>query len=167
MQHYFCGPRSVLARLVGMGLPDGGSWYSELLQRASCRTPKNCSRCSAGKDFRSSSRNSDDARRRLERDLHDGAQQQLVALDLGLRAADACVPDELQPLKARIAGLVTTAAAVSNEVQEISRGIHPAILSKGGLGPALKTLARRSAVLVDLGPITKIWTAELKGNGPC
>jgi hypothetical protein len=61
---------------------------------------------------------------------------------------------------------LTTAAAVSNEVQEISRGIHPAILSKGGLGQALNTLARPSAVLVDLGPMTEIWTEELKGNGP-
>jgi signal transduction histidine kinase len=60
------------------------------------------------------------------------------------------VPDEQQPLKERIAGLVTTVAGVSAEVQEISRGLHPAILSRGGLGPALKTLARRSAVLVEL-----------------
>jgi signal transduction histidine kinase len=88
----------------------------------------------------------DDARRRLERDLHDGAQQRLVALGLGLRAAESCVPDELQPLKDQLAGLVTTVAGVSAEVQEISRGIHPAILSKGGLGPALKTLARRCTV---------------------
>jgi PAS domain S-box-containing protein len=92
----------------------------------------------------------DEARRRLERDLHDGAQQRLVVLGLGLRAAEACVPDELQPLKEQISGLVTTAAAVSAEVREISRGIHPAILSSGGLGPALKALARRSSVAVDL-----------------
>jgi len=92
----------------------------------------------------------DDARRRIERDLHDGAQQRLVALGLELRAAEACVPDELQPLRERLAGLVTTAAAVSAEVQEISRGIHPAILSRDGLGPALKTLARRCTVPVDL-----------------
>ena len=91
-----------------------------------------------------------DARRLLERDLHDGAQQRLVALGLGLRAAEACVPDELQPLKEQIAGLATTAAGVSAEVQEISWGPHPAILSRGGLGPALKTLARRAAVPVDL-----------------
>jgi signal transduction histidine kinase len=92
----------------------------------------------------------DDARRRIERDLHDGAQQRLVALGLELRAAEACVPAELQPLKERIAGLVTTVAGVSAEVQEISRGLHPAILSRGGLGPALKALARRCAVPVDL-----------------
>jgi PAS domain S-box-containing protein len=92
----------------------------------------------------------DDARRRIERDLHDGAQQRLVALGLELRAAEAHVPAELQPLKERIAGLVTTVAAVSAEVQEISRGLHPAILSSGGLAPALKTLARRCTVPVDL-----------------
>ena len=92
----------------------------------------------------------DDARRRIERDLHDGAQQRLVALGLELRAAEACVPHDLQPLKERIAALVTTVAGVSAEVQEISRGLHPAILSRGGLGPALKTLARRCAVPVQL-----------------
>ena len=92
----------------------------------------------------------DDARRRIERDLHDGAQQRLVALGLELRAAEACVPAELQPLKERIAGLVTTVGGVSAEVQEISRGLHPAILSRGGLGPALRALARRCAVPVDL-----------------
>jgi signal transduction histidine kinase len=92
----------------------------------------------------------DDARRRLERDLHDGAQQRLVALGLELQAAQDCVPAELQPLKEQIGGLMTTVAGVSAEVQEISRGLHPAILSRGGLVPALKALARRSAVPVDL-----------------
>jgi signal transduction histidine kinase len=91
-----------------------------------------------------------EGRRRLERDLHDGAQQRLVALGLELRAAEERVPDELQPLKEQISRLVTSVAAVSAEVQEISRGIHPAILSNGGLGPALKALARRSTVPVDL-----------------
>jgi PAS domain S-box-containing protein len=95
----------------------------------------------------------DEARRRFERDLHDGAQQRLVSLGLELRDTGACVPDQLQPLKERISTLVTRVAEVSAEVREISRGIHPAILSKGGLGPALKTLARRSTVPValDLG----------------
>jgi signal transduction histidine kinase len=92
----------------------------------------------------------DDARRRIERDLHDGAQQRLVGLALELRTAEACVPPELLPLKEQISHVVTTVAEISEEVQEISRGIHPAILSKGGLGPALKTLARRSPVSVEL-----------------
>ncbi|MCW2686862.1 MAG: domain S-box [Mycobacterium sp.] len=92
----------------------------------------------------------DDARRRIERDLHDGAQQRLVSLGLQLRTAEASVPPELHPLKEQISHLVTTVAAVSKDLQEISRGIHPAILSRGGLGPALKGLAQRSTVPVEL-----------------
>src|SRR6478609_7191683 len=92
----------------------------------------------------------DDARRRLERDLHDGAQQRLVSLGLQLRIAEASVPSELQPLKEQISDVVDGLVGLAEEVQEISRGIHPAILSKGGLGPALKTLARRSTVPVEL-----------------
>jgi signal transduction histidine kinase len=92
----------------------------------------------------------DDARRRIERDLHDGAQQRLVSLGLEMRAAEASVPPELRAFKGQISQLVTGLAGVSEDLQEISRGIHPAILSKGGLGPALKTLARRSAVPVEL-----------------
>jgi signal transduction histidine kinase len=92
----------------------------------------------------------DDARRRIERDLHDGAQQRLVSLGLQLRTAEASVPSELHPLKEQISNVVHGLAGVSEDLHEISRGIHPAILSKGGLGPALKTLARRSAVPVRL-----------------
>jgi signal transduction histidine kinase len=92
----------------------------------------------------------DDARRRIERDLHDGAQQRLVSLGLEMRTAEASVPPELHSFKDQISHLVTGLTGVSEDLQEISRGIHPAILSKGGLGPALKTLARRSAVPVEL-----------------
>jgi signal transduction histidine kinase len=92
----------------------------------------------------------DDARRRIERDLHDGAQQRLVSLGLQLRTAEACVPAELQPLREQISDIASGLAGMSKDLQEISRGIHPAILSKGGLGPALKALARRSAVPVQL-----------------
>jgi signal transduction histidine kinase len=91
----------------------------------------------------------DDARRRFERDLHDGAQQHLVSLGLELRAAEASVPTELHPLKDQIAHIATDLGAVSQELREISKGLHPAILAKG-LAPALKTLRRRSAVPVDL-----------------
>jgi signal transduction histidine kinase len=92
----------------------------------------------------------DDARRRIERDLHDGAQQRLVSLGLQLRAAEASVPPEQHSLRAQISDIVSGLAGVSKDLQEISRGIHPAILSKGGLGPALKALARRSMVPVQL-----------------
>src|SRR4029077_16793602 len=83
----------------------------------------------------------DHARRRIERDLHDGAQQRLVSLGLELRNVEADVPAHLPPVKKRISHLVATVAGVSTDLQELSRGIHPAILSKGGLGPAIKVLA--------------------------
>jgi signal transduction histidine kinase len=92
----------------------------------------------------------DQTRRRIERDLHDGAQQRLVSLALRLRAARAAVPPELAELAAELqrvaAGLTSTLA----ELREIARGIHPAILAEGGLAAALKALARRSSVPVQL-----------------
>jgi signal transduction histidine kinase len=92
----------------------------------------------------------DDARRRLERDLHDGAQQRLVALGLQARLAEASLPPELDGLKSQLSDLVSGLTDVSADLQQFSRGIHPAILSKGGLGQVLKTLARRSTVAVTL-----------------
>jgi signal transduction histidine kinase len=92
----------------------------------------------------------DIARRRFERDLHDGAQQRLVSLGIELRTVEASLPPELHPLKDRISGVVTGLAGVSEDLREISRGIHPAILSKGGLGPALEALACRNPVPVKL-----------------
>jgi signal transduction histidine kinase len=91
----------------------------------------------------------DEARRRLERDLHDGAQQRLVSLGLQLRTAEALPPGQ-KSLRKLISNIATGLGGVSEDLREISRGIHPAILSSGGLGPALETLARRSAVPVEL-----------------
>jgi signal transduction histidine kinase len=92
----------------------------------------------------------DQARRRFERDLHDGAQQRVVSLELELRAVEALIPLEQQHLRNRLSHVVAGLSGVSTELQEISRGIHPAILSKGGLRPAINTLARRSAVPATL-----------------
>jgi signal transduction histidine kinase len=92
----------------------------------------------------------DQARRGFERDLHDGAQQRVVSLGLGLRALEATIPPEEQATRKQVDNLVTGMAELYTELQELSRGIHPAILSKGGLGPALKTLARRSPLPVAL-----------------
>jgi signal transduction histidine kinase len=92
----------------------------------------------------------DASRRRIERDLHDGAQQRLVSLALELREAEATVPPDQHDLKTRLADSAKGLTGVLEELQEIARGIHPAILSEGGLGPALKTLARRSAIPVEL-----------------
>jgi signal transduction histidine kinase len=92
----------------------------------------------------------DETRRRLERDLHDGTQQRLVSLSLDLRTAEASVPSELTDLKAQLAQAAQGLTGAVDDLREISRGLHPAVLSRGGLGPALKTLARRSAVPVRL-----------------
>jgi signal transduction histidine kinase len=92
----------------------------------------------------------DEARRRIERDLHDGAQQRLVSLALSLRAAEADVPSELDELRATLSRTASGLVDAVEELQEISRGIHPAILSKGGIVPALKTLAGRAAIPVEL-----------------
>jgi signal transduction histidine kinase len=92
----------------------------------------------------------DEARRRFERDLHDGAQQRLVSLGLKLRSVEASVPPDLGSVREQLTEIVDGLTGVSHDLQEISRGIHPAILSRGGLGPALKTLARRSSVPVEL-----------------
>jgi signal transduction histidine kinase len=93
---------------------------------------------------------SDETRRRVERDLHDGAQQRLVTLALSLRSAQAELPQDLEAVQAELSQVGQGLAAVLDELREISRGIHPAILSEGGLAPALKTLAGRSPIPVAL-----------------
>jgi signal transduction histidine kinase len=92
----------------------------------------------------------DETRRQIERDLHDGTQQQLVSLMLELRAAQAMQPFMSGEPTAQLARVEQGLAGVLEELREISRGIHPAILSKGGLPRALRALARRSAVPVEL-----------------
>lgn len=92
----------------------------------------------------------DEARRGFERDLHDGAQQGIVSLGLQLRALEAAVPPDQLQLRQQLSDVVTRLSGVHTDLQEFSRGIHPAFLSRGGLVPAIKTLARRSAVPVVL-----------------
>jgi signal transduction histidine kinase len=92
----------------------------------------------------------DETRRRIERDLHDGTQQRLVSLALELRLAQGMVPAELRELETEIGRVADELKGVIEDLREIARGIHPAILSEGGLGPALRTLARRAAIAVEL-----------------
>jgi signal transduction histidine kinase len=92
----------------------------------------------------------DETRRRLERDLHDGVQQRLVSLALNLRVTQETLRSERPELAAELSRIGDGLASVLDDLRELSRGIHPAILSEGGLGPALKTLARRSPVPVEL-----------------
>ncbi|MGW3349270.1 CHASE3 domain-containing protein [Nonomuraea rubra] len=92
----------------------------------------------------------DQARRRIERDLHDGIQQRLVSLVLDVRTTQATLPPDRPDLAEPLDRLADGLGEAVDELREISRGIHPAILSEAGLGPALKTLARRSPVPVEL-----------------
>ncbi len=93
---------------------------------------------------------SDQARRGFERDLHDGAQQRIVALGLGLRTIEASVAPEDLAVRKQLDNVINGLADLYTNLQELSRGIHPAILSRGGLGPALRALARRSVVPVSV-----------------
>jgi signal transduction histidine kinase len=96
----------------------------------------------------------DAARRRVERDLHDGAQQRLVAVGLALRLARARLADapadELEALLVEAGDELTAALA---ELRELARGIYPALLTEAGLGPALTSLAERAPVPVVLGAV--------------
>jgi signal transduction histidine kinase len=92
----------------------------------------------------------DETRRRIERDLHDGAQQRLIAIGLQVRAIEAAMPQGLGPLKDQLARAVHSVEEAIADLQEISRGLHPAILARGGLAPTLTALARRSPIPVEL-----------------
>lgn len=92
----------------------------------------------------------DDARRRIERDLHDGLQQRLVLLGLEVRRAELSVSPADRELKAELSRVAQGVTETLNDLREISRGAHPAILAEGGLGPGIRAVARRSAVPVKL-----------------
>jgi PAS domain S-box-containing protein len=88
----------------------------------------------------------DASRRRLERDLHDGAQQRLVELALDLRMSRARFDDDPEEARALLDAALGDLADAIGELRELARGIHPAALTEGGLGPALEALATRSTV---------------------
>jgi signal transduction histidine kinase len=94
---------------------------------------------------------SDAERRRIERNLHDGAQQRLVALSLALRRAQAQLPDDAGPeLAATLDGASAQLKTALAELRELAHGIHPVILTEAGLGPALESLAFTSPVPVTV-----------------
>jgi signal transduction histidine kinase len=103
---------------------------------------------------------SDETRRRIERNLHDGTQQRLVSLGLAVRAAEANVRPDRQDLRDELSRVARGLAEAVEDLQEISRGIHPAVLSKGGLGAALRSLAAVSPIAVDLEIETDARLAE-------
>jgi signal transduction histidine kinase len=92
----------------------------------------------------------DETRRRLERDLHDGIQQRLVSLALKAGTIATMPPRPVHEIQGELSLLADGLGTALDELREVSHGIHPAILSEAGLGPALEALARRSAVPVEL-----------------
>jgi signal transduction histidine kinase len=92
----------------------------------------------------------DESRRRIERDLHDGAQQELVSLALKLRIAEEAIPPDHRELREQLAGAIRDLSGILEHLQEVSRGSVPAILTSTGLRPALRSLVRRCPTPVDL-----------------
>jgi signal transduction histidine kinase len=92
----------------------------------------------------------DHERRRLERDLHDGAQQRLVSLALVLRAVEAQLVNDPEAARHQLAGAREELALALDELRDLARGIHPAVLRDRGLAPALDALAARAPVTVEL-----------------
>jgi signal transduction histidine kinase len=96
----------------------------------------------------------DDARRRLERDLHDGAQQSLLALSYLLQVARGTADREGERgAAAGLDGNLRLVREVLDDLRRLARGIHPALLSQSGLAAALRSLAEESAVPLDLGAV--------------
>jgi signal transduction histidine kinase len=93
---------------------------------------------------------SDATRHRIERNLHDGAQQRLVSLALRLSGLKVVIPAEAEELSGHLDRAAAELSRVLDELRELARGLHPTALTNGGLRPALKTLARRCAVPVRL-----------------
>ncbi|HYH58638.1 MAG TPA: sensor histidine kinase [Thermoleophilaceae bacterium] len=93
------------------------------------------------------------ARRQLERDLHDGAQQRLVALALDLRLTRSKLDSDPGAAAALLDASIAELAQATDELRELARGIHPAILTDRGLGPALDALASRAPLPVELGDV--------------
>jgi signal transduction histidine kinase len=89
------------------------------------------------------------ARRRIERDLHDGAQQQLVALSIDLRLIKSRIGDDDAGTRTLVEGASEKLASAIAELRELARGIHPAVLTERGLGPAVEAIASRSPVPAD------------------
>jgi signal transduction histidine kinase len=93
---------------------------------------------------------SDDTRRQIERDLHDGAQQRLVHIMLNLNLARDALGTEPDAVSALVAEALDQADAATVELRELAHGILPPVLTHGGLRPALRMLARRMPVPVAI-----------------
>ena len=125
------------------GLADMASLVALALANAAAREDLNASRArivQAG----------DEARRKLERNLHDGAQQRLVSLSIALRLADTQLDKSPEATRALLQTASEDLAGALAELRELARGLHPAVLTDRGLGPALQVLADRAPIPVEV-----------------
>ena len=107
----------------------------------------------------------DEERRRIERDLHDGAQQRLVAIAVELRSAQRALGKELDPaVEQLLTSTVDGLQVAVEELRELGHGIHPTILSEGGLGPALNALAGRSPTPVSVEVSSERFGADVEAT---
>jgi signal transduction histidine kinase/ketosteroid isomerase-like protein len=144
------GVIAVLSRGSAPLPPNTESRLAEFSQHAAMAVANANSRAELGRSRARIVRAADDARRRLERDLHDGAQQRLVSLAMELSEAESRLPDDLAEAHQVLSGARAVLRDVLDDLRELSRGLHPTALSEGGLGPALRSLSRRSPVPVQL-----------------
>jgi signal transduction histidine kinase len=99
-------------------------------------------------------------RRRLERNLHDGAQQRLVTLSLHLRMAQVTLQDDPPGAEAILEGVGDDLKLALEELRELARGLHPAVLTDRGLVPALQSLANRSPFPVAIAGVPAVRLPE-------
>ena len=92
----------------------------------------------------------DETRQRIERDLHDGAQQRLVQTMLTLKLAQRELGEDPENAAELVERALQSTESANDELRELARGIHPAVLTRGGLAPALKNVVRRSPIPVEL-----------------
>lgn len=100
-------------------------------------------------------------RRRLERDLHDGAQQRLLAVGMRLGALEGLAQD--RDLHDALRSVRTELHRAIDELRDLAHGLYPAVLSQAGLGPALEAVAERSPVPIDLQVQDRRWPADVEG----
>jgi signal transduction histidine kinase len=140
-----------LRRVIPPGLPEDLAVKATTALRAAATSPANTqSRAELSASRARIIAAADQTRRRLERDLHDGIQQRLVWLGLKAQMIQTMTPRPADNIQRELSLLADGLFTALDELREISHGIHPAVLSEAGLGPALEALARRSAVPVEL-----------------
>ena len=138
------------ARCEGSLAVDAETWMTAFTELVGTATSNAKARADVAASRRRIVAASDEARRRIERDLHDGAQQLLVSLGLRLRMASAMVSPEEPQLRTEIEQIAEDVTTVIDELREMSHGIYPAALARAGLPAAVRTLARRSPIPVEL-----------------